>query len=77
MVVYPKFDRKCCYYQEFWKVYLLNEILIAKVKDFSGVNKQLHADIDDIEVMKLPIAGTPEGVDTYLGSQNQEEGETY
>jgi hypothetical protein len=31
-------------------VYLLNEILIAKVKDFSGVNKQLHADIDDVEV---------------------------
>ena len=76
-IVYPKFDRKCCYYQEFWKVYLLNEILISKVKDFSGVNKQLHADIDDVEV-QLPIyTGIAKGVDAYLGSQDQEEGSAY
>ena len=22
--VYPKYDKKVCYYQEFWKVYLIN-----------------------------------------------------
>jgi hypothetical protein len=30
--VYPKYDKKICYYQEFWKVYLINEIMISKIK---------------------------------------------
>lgn len=58
-------------------MYLLNEILISKVKDFSGVNKQLHTDIDDVEVLGCPYEGTAEGVDAYLGSQDQEEGQTH
>ena len=31
-IVYPKYDKKVCYYQEFWKVYLINEIMISKIK---------------------------------------------
>lgn len=32
ILVYPKYDKKICYYQEFWKVYLINEIMISKIK---------------------------------------------
>lgn len=31
-LAYPKYDKKVCYYQEFWKVYLINEIMISKIK---------------------------------------------
>lgn len=44
-VVYPKYDKKNCYYQEFWKVYLLNEIMISKIKDYSSGNKILHKEV--------------------------------
>ena len=44
-LVYPKYDKKICYYQEFWKVYLLNEIMISKIKDYSIQNKQLTKDV--------------------------------
>lgn len=47
---YPKFDKRACYYQEFWKIFLLNEILISQVKDFSSLNKTLTIDINEIEV---------------------------
>jgi len=47
--VYPKYDKKVCYYQEFWKVYLLNEIMISKIKDYSIQNKQLHKDINELD----------------------------
>lgn len=46
--VYPKYDKKVCYYQEFWKVYLLNEIMISKVKDYSIQNKQLVRDVSEL-----------------------------
>ena len=41
MLVYPKYDKKVCYYQEFWKVYLINEIMISKIKEYSVSNKTL------------------------------------
>lgn len=46
---YPKYDRKNCYYQEFWKVYVLNEIMIAKIKDYSSGNKLLQKEVHDLE----------------------------
>jgi len=46
--VYPKYDKKVCYYQEFWKVYLLNEIMISKIKDYSIQNKQLTKDVSEL-----------------------------
>lgn len=46
--VYPKYDKKVCYYQEFWKVYLLNEIMITKIKDYSIQNKQLSKDVQEL-----------------------------
>lgn len=56
-------------------MYLLNEILIAKVKDFTQVNKQLHVDIEEVEVMLVLISGNAERMVTSLGTQNQEEGQ--
>ena len=49
ITVYPKYDKKVCYYQEFWKVYLLNEIMISKIKDYSIQNKLLHKDINELD----------------------------
>lgn len=46
--VYPKYDKKVCYYQEFWKVYLLNEIMITKIKDYSIQNKQFSKDVQEL-----------------------------
>jgi len=39
-----------CYYQEFWKVYLINEIMISKIKEYSVLNKSLITQIDELEV---------------------------
>jgi hypothetical protein len=49
MLAYPKYDKKMCYYQEFWKVYLLNEIMISKIKDYSVTNKKVAAEIQILE----------------------------
>ena len=46
---YPKYDKKTCYYQEFWKVYLLNEIMISKIKDYSVTNKQIASELQQLE----------------------------
>jgi hypothetical protein len=48
-IVYPKYDKKNCYYQEFWKVYVLNEIIISKIKDYSVGNKILLKDVQELE----------------------------
>lgn len=48
-LVYPKYDKKVCFYQEFWKVYLLSEIMIAKIKDYSIQNKQINKDVLELE----------------------------
>lgn len=48
-LAYPKYDKKTCYYQEFWKVYLLNEIMISKIKDYSVTNKQISTEIQTLE----------------------------
>lgn len=48
-LAYPKYDKKTCYYQEFWKVYLLNEIMISKIKDYSVTNKQISTEINQLE----------------------------
>lgn len=47
-LVYPKYDKKLCYYQEFWKVYLINEIMISKIKEYSVGNKALTKEIDEL-----------------------------
>lgn len=38
-----------CYYQEFWKVYLINEIMISKIKEYSVANRTLTGEIDELE----------------------------
>ena len=37
-----------CYYQGFWKVYLLNEIMISKIKEYSEANKILVKDVQEL-----------------------------
>jgi hypothetical protein len=39
-----------CYYQEFWKVYLINEIMISKIKEYSVSNKALTTQVEELEV---------------------------
>jgi hypothetical protein len=51
--VYPKYDKKMCYYQEFWKIYLMNEIMISKIKDYSVSNKEISGKIEELEVYNL------------------------
>jgi hypothetical protein len=48
ILVYPKYDKKNCYYQEFWKVYVLNEIMISKIKDYSVGNKILVKEVQEL-----------------------------
>ncbi len=48
ILVYPKYDKKICYYQEFWKVYLINEIMISKIKEYSVSNKSLTTQIEEL-----------------------------
>ena len=41
------------YYEEFWRTYLLNEMLINKIKDFSGENKILGSKIENLDVTEF------------------------
>jgi hypothetical protein len=38
-----------CYYQEFWKVYLINEIMISKIKEYSVANRSLTTEVEELE----------------------------
>jgi hypothetical protein len=40
-LVYPKYNKTMNYYQEFWRTYLINEMMISKIKEFSQENKML------------------------------------
>ena len=71
-LVYPKYDKKLCYYQEFWKVYLINEIMISKIKEYSVANKTLTKEIGDLEVLCILIVVNRERVVTNMESENQE-----
>ena len=37
-IVYPKYNQAINYYQEFWKTYLMNEMMIAKINELSSDN---------------------------------------
>lgn len=53
------------YYQEFWRTYLLNEMMISKIKEFSNENKVLSTKINDLEVRPLtpaPLFGIAMGL---------------
>ena len=71
-LVYPKYDKKICYYQEFWKVYLINEIMISKIKEYSVSNKSLTTQIEELEVTSFLILGSAEIVVANLGAEDQE-----
>lgn len=71
-IVYPKYDKKTCYYQEFWKVYLMNEIMISKIRDYSVSNKEIVVQIDELEVLKPFNKGSVEIVVFNLGSKVKE-----
>jgi hypothetical protein len=69
-LVYPKYDKKLCYYQEFWKVYLINEIMISKIKEYSVGNKALIKEIDELEVSVILISGNIEIMVKHLESKD-------
>jgi len=48
--VYPKYSKGMNYYQEFWRTYLMNEMMISKIKEFSSENKLLDVKIVELEV---------------------------
>jgi len=48
--VYPKYNKGLNYYQEFWRTYLMNEMMISKIKEFSSDNKLLDVKIVELEV---------------------------
>lgn len=73
--VYPKYDKKMCYYQEFWKVYLFNEIMISKIKDYSVTNKDLTGQVDELEVGVCECLECVEEVVGDMGAEVQEEGQ--
>jgi len=47
--MYPRYSKDTNYYQEFWKTYLLNEMMITKIKEFTGENKILGSKINELE----------------------------
>lgn len=50
IVVYPQYDKNKNYYQEFWKIYLHNEILIGEMKEQANEIKNLKSKISHTEV---------------------------
>lgn len=77
ILVYPKYDKKICYYQEFWKVYLINEIMISKIKEYSVSNKSLTTQIEELEVRIALYLGSAKGVVADLGTKNEEKSKTH
>ena len=49
-LVYPQYDKNKNYYQEFWKIYLHNEILIGEMKEYANEIKNLKSKIAHTEV---------------------------
>ena len=50
LLVYPQYDKNKNYYQEFWKIYLHNEILIGEMKEYANEIKNLKSKIAHTEV---------------------------
>jgi len=53
ILVYPQYDKNKNYYQEFWKIYLHNEILIGEMKEYANEIKNLKNKIAHTEVNHL------------------------
>jgi len=49
--VYPEYLKTINYYHEFWLMYLQNEIIIAKMKEYVGDIKGIQKKIDQYEVL--------------------------
>ena len=52
-IVYPEYLKNINYYHEFWLMYLQNEIIIAKMKEYVGEIKGIQKKIDQYEVRNL------------------------
>lgn len=48
--VCPPYNRNLNYYQEFWRMYLQNEVTITKLKELSQQNKETQNHISALEV---------------------------
>ena len=48
--MYPEYDASKNYYQEFWKIYLHNEVMIAEMREFVEEIKQIKLKIQQTEV---------------------------
>lgn len=51
LVVYPQYDKNKNYYQEFWKIYLHNEIMIGEMKEHANEIKGIKGKISHTEVI--------------------------
>ncbi|EGR30875.1 zinc c2h2 type family protein, putative [Ichthyophthirius multifiliis] len=49
--VYPKYNQQTNYYQEFWKTYLMNEMMISKINELSTDNQVLDSKLNELEVI--------------------------
>jgi len=47
--MYPKYNKSLNYYHEFWRTYLLNEMLINKIKENASENKVLGSKICELD----------------------------
>ena len=50
IIVYPEYLKTINYYHEFWLMYLQNEIIIAKMKEYVGEIKNIQKKIEQFEV---------------------------
>eukprot|EP01015_Nassula_variabilis_P019166 TRINITY_DN3205_c0_g1_i2.p1 TRINITY_DN3205_c0_g1~~TRINITY_DN3205_c0_g1_i2.p1 ORF type:complete len:216 (+),score=3.77 TRINITY_DN3205_c0_g1_i2:213-860(+) len=70
--VYPQYDRNVNYYQEFWRTYLHNELLISKMKDYSMETREIQAKIHRYEEMIHAIESGQNGTSpTRLKKKNR------
>lgn len=48
---YPEYKKNVNYYHEFWLMYLQNELIIAKMKDYVNEIKMIQGKINQFEVL--------------------------
>jgi len=57
-LVYPTFINDANYFQEFWRTYLINEIMIQKLKHFTEQNIGLNDLVSNLEVSFIELTFT-------------------
>lgn len=48
----PKYNKNISYYEQFWKTYLINEMIIRRANELTAKNKEMNTIVSSAEVTR-------------------------